>query len=101
MTSFDQLILKFDIILARHCNVSFSFDEINILLEKVSKNKNLQKDCLDFFVKNNILQKNDYNYYYLSDKCYSYQPYKNYEKLKNLINTDLCNKLDFTNFLIK
>jgi hypothetical protein len=96
MTNFDELILKFDIILSRHYNISFSFYEINILLEKVSKNQTLQKDCLDFFVKNNILQKNENNYYYLLDKCYSYQPYKNYQILQKIINKDLNNILDLS-----
>lgn len=98
MSHISEYIVKFDLLLSRHNNVSFSYDEIDLLLQRVTNNVRIQKECLDFFVKNGILQKNDYSYYYLSDKCYRDQRYKNYTKLKTIINNDLYSNLDFTNF---
>ncbi len=100
MSNINELLIKFDLILSRHSNYSFSYDEINMLLNRVTNNVKLQNECLNFFVKHNILQKNDYNFYYLFEKCYQYQPYKNYTKLKNLIENEFCEIIDISKMQI-
>lgn len=100
MSHISDYIIKFDLILSRHYKTSFSFEEIILILIKVTKDVKIQKECLDFFVKNNILQKNESNYYYLLEKIYPYQNYKNYLKLKSIIDIDLNSKLNFSKFNI-
>lgn len=100
MSNLNELLIKFDLILSRNSNYSFSYNEIDILLNRVTENKNLQIECLNFFVKHNILQRNENNYYYLFEKCHAYQPYKNYSKLKNLIENEFCELLDISKIIL-
>ncbi len=90
MNDLEDLIMNFDLMLSKHSNTTFTIYEINNLLEKLNSDKNMQKYCFDFFVKYNILQKNNLTFYYTFDKCYRYNTYKNYIRIKKLFDTELC-----------
>jgi hypothetical protein len=93
MTNYNYYLLKFDFVLSKHQTTNFSTWEINQILNSIAEESFDKSKCLDFFVSQGILQKNQDHYYYMLNKTLFNSPYKNLSIIKSKIDNEIANSI--------
>lgn len=96
MSNYNYYLLKFDFVLSKHQLNNFSSWEINQILNSIAESDFDKFKCLNFFVTEGILQKNQDNYYYMLNKTPQYGIYKNLPIIKSKIDNSLLRTIDIT-----
>ena len=95
MSNMNYLLIKYDYKLSKHINTNFTKYEMDQILSSVFESSIDRTYCLDFFLSNNFLQKNDYMYYYLLSKTAPYSGYKNLHIITPRLIENDCKDIDF------
>ncbi len=85
MNSDYNILIQFDLILARSHKYTFSPQDIDEILNRVAHKYMDKKYCLDWFVDNDILIKTDGEFYYTGEKVERYKPYRGYQKIVKIV----------------
>jgi hypothetical protein len=100
MSNYNYYLLKFDFVLSKHQTTNFSTWEINQILNSIAEGDFDKSKCLDFFVSQGILQKNQDHYYYMLNKTPLNSPYKNLPIIKSKIDNEISNSISFDKLMI-
>lgn len=100
MSNYNYYLLKFDFVLSKHQVTNFSTWEINQILNSIAEENFDKTKCLDFFVSQGILQKNQDHYYYMLNKTPYNSPYKNLPIIKSKIDNQISNLIDISKLSI-
>ncbi len=100
MSNYNYYLLKFDFALSKHQSSNFSHYEINQILNSVTNSDFDKAKCLDFFVSEGILQKNQDSYYYMLNKTPLYATYRNLPIIKSKIDNQMLKTLDMEHLSI-
>ncbi len=100
MSNYNYYLLKFDFALSKHQLSNFSLYEINQILNSVTNSDFDKAKCLDFFVSEGILQKNQDSYYYMLNKTPLYSTYRNLPIIKSKIDNQILKTLDMEHLSI-
>ncbi len=96
MSNYNYYLLKLDFILSKHQSSNFSFYELNQILNSIAEENFDKVSCLNFFVTQGILQKNQYHYYYMLNKTPFNSPYKNLPIIKSKIDNEITKSIDLS-----
>lgn len=83
-----NIIIQFDLYLARHEKSIFNKSELDKILDIITKTNNEKNFCWNFFIKHNILTISSFEldtYFYNLEKIQLYKPYKNFKTIVNFI----------------
>lgn len=100
MSNLNYYLLKLDFVLSKHQSSNFSSYEINQILNSIGEESFDKASCLNFFVTEGILQKNQDHYYYMLNKTPLNSPYKNLPIIKSKIDNYITNLIGLSNLSI-
>ncbi len=100
MSNYNYYLLKLDFVLSKHQSNNFSSYELNQILNSIAEENFDKVLCLNFFVNQGILQKNQDNYYYMLNKTPYNSPYKNLPIIKSKIDNEIASSIDISKLKI-